>query len=135
MFGGADFTSGGAIARHPVVLIVEDEPLLQCATAEFLRLSGFTVLEAGTAAEAVALLSAGELIDLVFSDVCMSGPTDGLLLAQWLRQRYPDVPVMLTTAVGGAARDSAIEIVGNDGFLPKPYSPNDLVQRIRSRVR
>ena len=118
--------------------MVEDEPLLRRTTVEILRLSGYAVIETRSAAEAVALLDSrdsGKSIDFVFSDVCVAGSTDGLSLAQWLHNRRPDVPVMLTTAHGGAVRDAAIEIVGNESFLQKPYSPNELVHRIRSTIR
>jgi CheY-like chemotaxis protein len=130
------FTDAGrAIAHHPVVLIVEDEPLLRYTTAEFLRLSGYGVIEARSAAEAVAQFDSGKSIDFVFSDVFASGSADGLSLAQWLRDQHPEVPVILTTGYGKALRDAAIEIVGSDSFLPKPYSPNELMRRIRSTIR
>ena len=92
-------------ARDPVVLVVEDEPLLPRATAEFLRLSGLTVLEAASAVEAVALVDAGKSIDIVFSDICVSGSMDGLSLAQWLRECHPEVRVILTTALGDGLHD------------------------------
>ena len=129
--GFPDATAG---ARHPIVLIVEDEPLLRCTTAEFLCLSGYTVLETPSAAEAVTLFDSGKSVDVVFCDVCVSGPTDGLMLARWLEQRHPHVPVMLTSGYGGAVREAALEIVGSEGFLSKPYHQDELVRRIRSLI-
>jgi DNA-binding response OmpR family regulator len=56
---------------------------------------------------------------------------DGLALACWLRQRYVDVPVMLTSGYGGAARTAALDLVGEELFLAKPYRQEVLADRIR----
>ncbi len=73
--------------RSGVVLLVEDAPLLRGITAEFLRSAGYRVIEAPTAMEAVAYLSSGQSVDVVFSDVCVPESRDGLALADWLRER------------------------------------------------
>ena len=123
-----------ARARRPVVLLVEDELLLRGVTAEYLRLSGYAVIEASTAVEAMSELRSGKPIGLVFSDVCLSGPEDGLALARWLRQRTPDIPVMLTSGYGDPVRRVAIELVGDQRFLSKPYRQHDLTGRIRRLI-
>jgi CheY-like chemotaxis protein len=114
-----------------VVLVVEEEALLRNTTAEFLRLSGFTVIEVQTAAEAIAELKSGASIDVVLSDVRLSGPIDGLELAQWLRQQYADVPILLTSGYGGLLRQAALDLVGDEFFLSKPYRQECLADRIR----
>jgi CheY-like chemotaxis protein len=114
-----------------VVLLVEDEALLRGTTAEFLRLSGYTVIETASAAEAIAELESGKSIDIVLSDVGLSGPMDSLALACWLRQRYIDVPVMLTSGYGGATRKAALDLVGEELFLAKPCRQEALADRIR----
>ncbi|MBV8122226.1 MAG: response regulator [Alphaproteobacteria bacterium] len=117
-------------ARRPVILLVEDESLLRHTTAGYLNLSGYTVIEASTAVEAISELSSGKPIGLVFSDVCLSGPADGLALARWLRQRSPDIPVMLTSGYGDLVQRAAVQLVGDERFLPKPYRQYDLAGRI-----
>jgi CheY-like chemotaxis protein len=73
--------------RHHVVLVVEDEILMRSVTAESLRIAGYNVVEAANAAEAVAVFTAGTVIDLVFSDInFMAGPNsmDAVGLARWV---------------------------------------------------
>jgi CheY-like chemotaxis protein len=114
-----------------VILVVEDDALLRSTAAEFLRLSGFTVIEVPTAVEAIAELESGKSIDIVFSDVGRFGPMGGLGLAQWLHQRYPYVPIMLTSGYGGPVRQAALDLVGDEFFLSKPYRQERLADRIR----
>ena len=114
-----------------VVLVVEDEVLLRRTTAEFLRFFGYTVIETPTAAEAMVELESGKAIDIVFSDVGLPGAVDGLALARWLRQRYGNVSVMLTSGYGGAVRQAALDLVGDELFLSKPYRQEALADRIR----
>src|SRR4051794_20373932 len=91
-------TSNGRspVAVHqPVILVVEDEELVRLSAAEYPRFSDFQVVEAATGDEAVALLSSGLAVDLVFSDVRMPGRLDGYGLARWLSKHRPALPVLL----------------------------------------
>ena len=58
---------------------------------------GYRTIEAETAAAALEMLSSGRDIGLVFSDVVLPGQTDGLALARTVTERYPRIPVVLTT--------------------------------------
>jgi DNA-binding response OmpR family regulator len=111
-------------------LLVEDEPLLRSTTGEYLRLSGYVVVEAADAAEAIAVIDRGEGPDVVFSDVSLPGAVDGLSLARWLRDRRPGLRVMLTSGHGEAVRRAAVELVGGDCFVAKPYHQEALAHRI-----
>jgi len=114
---------------RPVVLLVEDETLLRETTAEYLRLSGFTVVEAANAAEALAAFAAGESVDLVFSDVQLAaGTMDGFRLARWVHRHHRGVPVLLTSGHGEAIRAAAL--VGGSSFVAKPYRQKSLVSRL-----
>jgi CheY-like chemotaxis protein len=104
------------------ILVVEDEVLIRAFIAEELRLAGFSVIEAGRAEEALTYINAGEQVDLVFSDIRMPGSLDGLQLAEILRDRHPDIPVILTS---GNAPTMHVGIV--QAFVPKPY---DVTQTI-----
>jgi CheY-like chemotaxis protein len=97
----------------PTILVVEDEILIRLPVSEFLRDSGYRVIEASNAAEAQSVLQAGEPVEIVFSDIKMPG-MDGIMLAKWVRQQYPDIPVILTSGVTTADYRDAF-------FLPKPY--------------
>jgi CheY-like chemotaxis protein len=114
---------------RPVVLLVEDETLLRETTAEYLRLSGFTVVEAANAGEALAAFAAGESVDLVFSDVRLAaGTMDGFKLARWVHRHHRGVPVLLTSGHGEAIRAAAL--VGGSSFVTKPYRQKSLVSRL-----
>jgi CheY-like chemotaxis protein len=104
------------------ILVVEDEVLIRAFIAEELRLAGFVVIEAGRAEEALTYINAGEQVDLVFSDIRMPGSLNGLQLAEILRDRYPDIPVILTSGNAPAMHVGIVQ-----AFVPKPY---DVTQTI-----
>ncbi len=113
------------------ILLVEDEPPLLRLAERALRRAGFEVLTATSAEEALELLEAGapKPVALV-SDVVMPG-LDGLGLAKRLRDRDPDLPVLLVSGYAEAAlgRDLAAERLR---LLPKPYGLADLVAELRA---
>jgi CheY-like chemotaxis protein len=108
--------------RAARILVVEDEALIRVLIAEELRLAGFSVIEAGRADEALTYIKVGEQVDLVFSDIQTPGSLDGLQLAETLRDKYSDIPVILTS---GNALPRHVGIV--EAFVPKPY---DITQTI-----
>jgi CheY-like chemotaxis protein len=112
-----------------VVLVVEDETLVRLTTAEYLRLSGYAVIEAADAAEAVAVFASGEPVDIVFSDVHLPGAMDGLKLAVWVHRHHRDIPVMLTSGHADAPRIA--QLVGDEGFASKPYRQREVASRLR----
>ncbi|HET9664585.1 MAG TPA: ATP-binding protein, partial [Burkholderiales bacterium] len=82
--------------RRYDVLFVEDDALVQQVVVPALRESGFNVVAAASAEEALTL--AGERnIDAVFTDIVMPGGSDGLDLAVELKRRFPNLPVILAT--------------------------------------
>ena len=96
--------------------------------AEELRSRGYDVIEAVSADEALSVLQSEVRVDLMFTDVRMSGTADGLGLARWVRGEYPAVKVLITS--GHVARLGA----GNaaDGFFQKPYDIDKLVEHIEA---
>jgi len=117
-----------------VVLVVEDEVLIRLATADHLRSCGFKVLEAASGAEAQELILAGPRVDLVFSDVTMPGPLDGVALSRWLHEHQPSIRVILTSGVASSL-DAAKEACANiRAFMAKPYEYDDMVKQIREAL-
>ena len=107
----------------PVILVVDDEPLVCRVTVRVLTDAGFRVLEAHDGEEALGLLTAVGVLALVVSDLTMPGMT-GLELEATVRERWPTVPVLL---VSGKDRPPT----GHSGhFLPKPFSPNALLAAV-----
>jgi CheY-like chemotaxis protein len=79
---------------------------------------GYRVEHAVTARQALTKLESGKQVDLVLSDIALPGEMNGITFARLLRERAPQLPVVLTTAFSAAAQDAAAE-----GFplLLKPY--------------
>jgi CheY-like chemotaxis protein len=108
--------------------MVEDEVLIRAAVAEYLRKSGYTVVEAADAAEAIAVFSSGEPIDVVLCDVDLPGTMDGLSLARWINRRRSAPPVLLTSGRGIALPAGKKPA---DFFIAKPYRLGALAERLK----
>lgn len=107
------------------VLLVEDNPEVAEATASLLEELGYRVTAVGNADAAMKALTEGEF-DLVFSDIVMAGPTDGLTLARSIRARHPALPILLATGYSQAAAEGAHDFV----VLRKPYQLSDLSRAV-----
>src|SRR5215218_10331700 len=79
----------------PVVLLVEDEMLVRMLAAEVLSEAGFTIIESGSAEEALAVLQTRPDVRVLFTDVNMPGALDGLGLAQIVHERAPEVSILI----------------------------------------
>jgi two-component system, response regulator PdtaR len=109
--------------------VVEDEILIRLWIAPELRAAGFSVIEAANADEALAVLTDGQQIDLLMTDVRMPGSMDGANLATLVRSTWPNVKIVVASA---HASDRPVGIV--DAFFDKPYFSEQLVHRIRDLV-
>jgi two-component system cell cycle sensor histidine kinase/response regulator CckA len=121
----ATLTPGG----RPVLLVEDEVPLLRLAERALKR-AGFEVIAVGSAEAALELLDGGAPMPAALvSDVVMPG-LDGLELATRMRQRDPDLPVLLVSGYAEAAlgRDLTAERLR---LLSKPYSLSDLVAEVR----
>jgi CheY-like chemotaxis protein len=114
--------------RPAIILVVEDEILIRAAVAEYLRNSGYMVVEAADAAEAIAVFTSGEPIDVVMCDVEMPGTMDGLGLARWINRCHPTVPVLLTSGRGVAIATGKKPC---ELFIAKPYRLEALAKRLK----
>lgn len=106
------------------VLVVEDEMLVRELAVEDFIDAGFDVIAAADAAEAYAEMEADPDFALVFTDIRMPGPYDGLQLGQRIRTTWPAVPVVYATGYS--------EITPNlsecERLLRKPYRSTDLAR-------
>jgi len=116
----------------PVVLLVEDEPLVRMAAADDLQDAGFHVLEAANADVALAVLeSCSDDVQVLFTDIDMPGSMNGLDLAESVQQRWPHISLLISSAY----HRPGPETLPDDGrFVPKPYCSDDVVQQIRELV-
>jgi two-component system NtrC family sensor kinase len=113
--------------RTGTVLVVEDSSDVAEITVGMLQSLGFTTRLAENVDAALAALAADPSIAVVFSDIVMPGGKSGLDLARDLRQRRPDLPVLLASGYSRVAQEAVAE-----GFsiLAKPYGIDDLVKAL-----
>ena len=117
------------------ILVVEDEPAIQELIAVNLSFAGHKVLRAFDSEQAQTLINA-ELPDLILLDWMLPGQT-GLALARKLRneERTRQVPIIMLTAKG-AEQDKIDGLeAGADDYITKPFSPKELMARIKAVLR
>jgi len=114
------------------ILVVEDEPSIAEVVGLYLQRAGYQVKTAADGKTAMSLLEK-EIPDLVILDL-MLPEVDGLSLTRWLRERS-DVPIiMLTARREEIDRITGLEM-GADDYVVKPFSPQELVSRVRAVMR
>lgn len=119
-------------APGPLVLVVDDEPMVREVVARYLERDGLDVHEAADG-EAAERWLATNRPDLVVLDIMLPG-VDGLAILRSLRIAG-DVPVILLSArVEEVDRVLGLEL-GADDYLVKPFSPRELAARVRTVLR
>ena len=113
---------------RPHLLLVDDERSIREPLAQYLQRNGFRVTAVDSAAEARLRLSANA-IDLVILDIMMPGE-DGLSLCRHIRETS-DTPVILLTAKSEETDRIVGLEMGADDYVLKPFSPRELVARIK----
>src|SRR3546814_4646908 len=88
--------------------------------ADILMDAGYRVFEACEAADALAILDGRDDIGAVFTDIEMPGGMTGLALAAAVRDRWPSMPVLVTS---GRVRPGAGELPNGAAYIAKPYMP------------
>ncbi|HLZ04298.1 MAG TPA: PAS domain-containing protein [Bradyrhizobium sp.] len=134
----ASGAEAGAIKSEPAitgrgyrVLLVEDNDEVGTFSTELLEDLGYTVRRVAEAGAALGILSDDEFaVDLVFSDVIMPG-MNGVELARIIRDRYPGLPVVLTSGYSNVLAENA-----HHGFelIQKPYSVESLSRILRKAI-
>ena len=112
------------------ILIVEDQSSVRQFAVRCLKKPGINILQAQDAEEARELLNLHKNIDLLFTDVLMPGDMNGHELAGWANNKYPDMKILITTAMEN--RPSGNQPARNHEFqlLTKPYNKNELTKSI-----
>ena len=113
------------------ILLVEDDPAVAEATQDLLHNIGFDTRWVGDGLAALTFVEDGPKLALVMSDVVMPGGVSGLDLARTLRDRRPELPVILTTGYSSHASEVVAE-----GFtlVEKPYRRDVLADALRSAL-
>ena len=111
------------------ILLVEDEPFLREATARLLQSSGFDVIEAADATNALELFQDNDRhIDVLITDLSLPGGS-GVQLGQDIRRKSPDLPILFTSGYFNGSSDEG-PLGGSSHCLPKPYMRAELVAKI-----
>jgi two-component system, OmpR family, response regulator len=116
----------------PHVLALDDDAAVREMVAEYLGQNDFRVTTVASGAELTAAM-ARELVDLVILDLRLRGE-DGMQIARRLREASAIPILMLTGRVEEADRVMGLEL-GADDYLTKPFSPRELLARIRALLR
>jgi DNA-binding response OmpR family regulator len=113
-------------------LIVDDEPNIRELVGVYLQSAGFGVDSAADGAEGLRLAEAGDY-DVVILDI-MLPMMDGVEVCRRLRE-WSDVPIIMLTARDSDLEKVAALEIGADDYVTKPFSPPELVARVRALIR
>lgn len=112
------------------LLLVEDDPVVGTVMAAAIEDMGYSVTRAFSADEGLAVLTRGEPVDILFSDVVMPGALNGLDLAREARRLRPGLPILLTSGYSeGATAGKEFRL------LAKPYRVETLAEALLGVVR
>jgi CheY-like chemotaxis protein len=114
-----------------VVLVVEDEMLLRMRAVGMVEDAGFTSVEAVDADEAVAILESRSDIALMFTDIQMPGPMDGLMLAHMVHKRWPPIRIIL---VSGQLKLETFDMPPGSRFFGKPLEAEVMMAQMRNMI-
>lgn len=112
------------LPRPPVILVVEDEPLLRMMACDMVEDAGFVVIDAANADRAIEILEGRGDIRIVFTDIDMPGSMDGMKLAATVCDRWPPIHIILTS---GKQRPQPCEMPPQSVFFAKPYAQDRVV--------
>src|SRR5258706_7353219 len=122
----------GSMALPKRILAIDDDDAIRGLVSEYLGENGFEVL-LGAGGDDMNRILARETVDLVVLDVKLPGE-DGFSLARALRSRS-NVPIIMLTGQGQEIDRVAGLELGADDYLTKPFSPRELLARIRAVLR
>jgi len=112
-----------------LVLVVEDDLAVLTATAQSLRLLGYTVLEAVDGSDALRMIELEEHVDLLLTDARMPG-MGGLTLVNEVRRLRPETKVMMMSAHAAATIEGLEDSSAIHALLAKPFSIDELGEQV-----
>src|SRR5580698_10211290 len=112
------------------ILVVDDEETIREIVSSTLNGAHFQTRQAASGVEALAVLESGDEFDLVLSDLMMA-EMDGITLLERAKERYPDMPIVMVTAVSDI--EVALQAIRNGAYdyLPKPFEREQLLATVR----
>jgi CheY-like chemotaxis protein len=122
------------IAKHETILVVEDNADVRQIVTHHLVGLGYHVFEVSNAAKALELLTFGDKVDLLFTDIVMPGKLNGLDLAREAKERWPNLKIILTSGFPETKLNDPGAEVRGIRLLNKPYRKADLASLIRETL-
>lgn len=117
--------------RNKTILIAEDEQNNFILLCEILELSGASILEAKNGKQALDNIKLHPEIDLVIMDIMMP-EMDGYMASEKMKKLKPSLPIIAQTAFSDAKQRKKSLESGCDGYISKPYEPNELLKLINN---
>jgi putative nucleotidyltransferase with HDIG domain len=111
------------------ILVVDDEEPIREIVASMLGTAGYACKQAGSGREALAVLSSGDEFELMLSDLMMAD-LDGIGLLERTKEKYPDMPVVMVTAVHDISVALAAIRNGAYDYLLKPFEREQLLNTV-----
>ena len=111
------------------ILVVDDEEPIREIVASMLGTAGYACKQAGSGMEALAVLNSGEDFELMLSDLMMAD-LDGIGLLERTKEKYPDMPVVMVTAVHDISVALAAIRNGAYDYLLKPFEREQLLNTV-----
>jgi DNA-binding response OmpR family regulator len=122
-------------APKPLILVVDDEPIVAEVVGTYLRRDGFAVRSAATGPEGLeAALDPDQVPQAIVLDVMLPG-MDGLEVCKRLRESQMTAPIILLTARGQEVDRVGGLGIGADDYVVKPFSPAEVVARVKAQLR
>ena len=121
--------------KREKILFLEDEAVIREVLCEYMKISGYEVTEAEDGDQALQLLRTSEAcFDMAILDIMVPGP-DGLQVLAYIRSRWPEMPVIMLTALGDEKTQLDAFNAYADDYVIKPVSPVILLKRMETILR
>ena len=129
--GSASIADATQVARSgAVILLVDDDNAVREVTASILEEIGYVVVKVGSGGAALDVLDQHTKIDLVLLDFAMPGMS-GVELARRIQEKFPSVPILFVT---GHADKTALEGVGDERIIKKPFVDDELTTKVHTAL-
>jgi CheY-like chemotaxis protein len=120
------------VRKHKTILVVDDDDLVRKTVITQMNSLGYSTIEASGPAQALEIVAGTESFDLLFSDIVMPGPIDGVELAHLAHEQRPDLKIMLSSGFpdlksGRSSEDSYVPWQ----ILKKPFRRSDLQRALQ----
>jgi len=129
---GSDDGQDGAQRMRGNILVVEDDRDVRATTSAMLTSAGYHVIAVEDGPKALAVMAGddGPNIELVLSDIVLTGPMDGIEVAETLKARHPDLRIVFMTGYADLDSVTNSDCIKGWGLIRKPFTKAQLIALI-----